>query len=106
MIARIWRGTVRESDQDTYYAYLQKTGLREYAETPGNRGVWMLRRDVDGRTEFVMFTLWDSLEAVKAFAGDDYETAVFYPEDERFLVERDLTTTHYEVDTHAEPGMA
>ena len=46
-----------------------------------------------------MFTLWDSLEAVRAFAGDDYETAVFYPEDERFLVERDLTTTHYQVDT-------
>ena len=74
-----------------------------YARTPGNRGVWMLRRDVDDRTEFVMFTLWDSLEAVKAFAGDDYETAVFYPEDERFLVERELTAAHYEVDTHAGP---
>ena len=61
----------------------------------------MLRRDVGDRTEFVMFTLWDSLEAVKAFAGDDYETAVFYPEDERYLVERELAGAHYEVDTHA-----
>jgi heme-degrading monooxygenase HmoA len=64
-----------------------------------------LRRDVGDRTEFVMFTLWDSLNAVKAFAGEDYETAVFYPEDERFLVERDLTSTHYNVEGHvADPG--
>jgi heme-degrading monooxygenase HmoA len=60
----------------------------------------MLRRDVDGLTEFVMFTLWESLDAVKAFAGDDHERAVFYPEDDRFLVDRDLTATHYEVETH------
>jgi heme-degrading monooxygenase HmoA len=66
----------------------------------------MLRRDVDDRTEFVMVTLWDSLEAVKAFAGDDHETAVFYPEDERFLVQRDLTTAHYEVDTPVGPDVA
>jgi hypothetical protein len=44
-----------------------------------------------------MFTLWDSLDAVKTFAGEDHERAVFYPEDERFLIERELTATHYEV---------
>jgi heme-degrading monooxygenase HmoA len=104
MIARIWKGAVRGQDGDAYAEYMRRTGVAAYAETPGNRGVWMLRRDVDGRTEFVMFTLWDSLEAVKAFAGDDYETAVFYPEDDRFLVERDLTATHYEVDTQVATG--
>jgi heme-degrading monooxygenase HmoA len=57
----------------------------------------MLRRDVADRTEFVMFTLWESLDAVKSFAGDDYERAVYYPEDDRYLIERDLTTSHYEV---------
>ena len=41
--------------------------------------------------EFVTFSLWDSIDAIKAFAGEDYETAVFYPEDDRFLVERDET---------------
>ena len=105
MIARIWKGAVRRRDGDAYARYMQDTGVASYARTPGNRGVWMLRRDVGDRTEFVMFTLWDSLEAVKAFAGDAYETAVFYPEDERFLVERELVATHYEVDTHAGPGM-
>ena len=103
MIARIWRGAVRRHDGDAYAEYMRKTGVADYARTPGNRGVWMLRRDVDERTEFAMFTLWDSLEAVKAFAGEDYETAVFYPEDERFLIERDLQAAHFDVDAHG-PG--
>jgi heme-degrading monooxygenase HmoA len=104
MIARIWKGAVRMQDGDAYAEYMRRTGVAAYAETPGNRGVWMLRRDVDGRTEFVMFTLWESLGAVKAFAGEDHETAVFYPEDDRFLVERDLKATHYEVDTQVATG--
>src|SRR5215218_8172023 len=104
MIARIWKGAVREQDGDAYARYMRETGVPGYARTPGNRGVWMLRRDLDGRTEFVMFTLWDSLGAVRSFAGDDYETAVFYREDDRFLVERDLVATHYQVDTEVATG--
>ena len=100
MIARIWKGSVRKDDGDAYAGYMQKTGLAEYAATPGNRGVWMLRRDAGENTEFLMFTLWESLDAVKAFAGENYETAVFYPEDGRYLVERDLTSSHYCVDAH------
>ena len=64
-------------------------GVPGYQATPGNRGVWMLRRDVGELTEFVMFTLWDSIDSVKAFAGEDVETAIFYAEDDRFLVERE-----------------
>jgi heme-degrading monooxygenase HmoA len=97
MIARIWRGAVRHADADAYAAYIQDTGVAGYAATPGNRGAWMLRRDAGELTEFVTFTLWDSLEAVKAFAGDEYETAVYYPEDDRFLVERERTALHYTV---------
>jgi heme-degrading monooxygenase HmoA len=106
MIARIWKGAVHRRDADAYARYMQDTGVAGYARTPGNRGVWMLRREVGDRTEFVMFTLWESLEAVKAFAGDDYQTAVFYPEDDRFLVERELVATHYEVDTQVAPDVA
>ena len=98
MIARIWRGAVRAADADEYAAYMRQTGVAAYLSTAGNRGAWMLRRDVADRTEFVMFTLWDSLEAVKAFAGDDYERAVFYPEDDRYLIERDVRSSHYEVE--------
>jgi heme-degrading monooxygenase HmoA len=104
VIARIWKGAVRQRDGDAYARYMQETGVAEYAGTPGNRGVWMLRRDVGDRTEFLMFTLWDSLEAVKAFAGEDYQRAVFYPEDDRFLVERDRTSSHYQVDTYRQAG--
>lgn len=97
MVARIWKGAVGRADGDSYADYMRRTGVREYAETPGNQGVWMLRRDAGERTEFLMVTLWDSLEAVKAFAGEDYETAVFYPEDDRYLIARDELATHYEV---------
>ena len=103
MIARTWRGAVKREDGDAYAAYIDETGIAAYVATPGNLGAWMLRRDVGELTEFVMFTLWDSLDAVKAFAGEEYETAVFYPEDDRYLVERDLTRTHYEVARHARP---
>jgi heme-degrading monooxygenase HmoA len=97
MIARIWRGAVRREDGDDYVRYIDETGLSAYADTPGNRGAWMLRRDVGENTELITLSFWESLDAVKAFAGQDYETAVFYPEDDRFLVERDERTTHYEV---------
>lgn len=97
MIARIWRGAVRRDDADRYADYMRGTGVEEYAGTPGNGAVLMLRRDDGDRTEFVMVTLWESLDAVRAFAGEDVERAVFYPEDDAFLIERDLTATHYEV---------
>ena len=97
MIARIWKGATRSADGDAYAEYMTTTGIAGYRSTPGNRAAVMLRRDVDDRCEFLMVSLWDSIESIKSFAGDDPETAVFYPEDDRFLVERELTVTHYEV---------
>ena len=97
MIARIWRGAVRADDAATYASYIQETGVEGYRMTPGNRGAWALWRVEGDRAEFVTVSLWDSREAIKGFAGQDIEIAVFYPEDDRFLVERDLTAHHYEV---------
>ena len=97
MIARIWKGQTTTEDADEYARYMEGTGLREYRGTPGNRAAVMIRRDLGARTEFLMFTLWDSMASIAAFAGDDPEVAVFYPEDERFLVHADPTVTHYEV---------
>jgi heme-degrading monooxygenase HmoA len=104
MIARIWRGAVRREDRDAYADYIRDTGIAGYRATPGNQGAWMLRRDVGERTEFLTFTLWDSLDAVRAFAGDDVDTAVYYPEDDRYLVEREDTVAHYEVAAGEGPG--
>jgi heme-degrading monooxygenase HmoA len=97
MIARTWRGSTKAEDADAYIDYLRGTGFAEYRATPGNRGVLALRRVAQGRAEFLLLTLWDSEEAVRRFAGDDPGRAVFYPEDERFLVERDEQVDHYEV---------
>ena len=98
MIARVWRGWVRTEDRDAYVAYIQETGIAHYRRTPGNRGAHMLTRDLgDGRCEVVTLSFWDSLDAVRGFAGDDVGRAVFYPEDDRFLVDRETTVTHYEV---------
>lgn len=97
MIARTWTGAVRAADADAYVEYLRRTGFPEYTATPGNRAVLGLRRVVGDRAEFLLITLWDSEEAIRAFAGDDIERAVFYPEDERFLIERGERVSHYEV---------
>jgi heme-degrading monooxygenase HmoA len=77
--------------------YIVNTGMAEYQSTPGNQGAWMLRRDDGDRSEIVTFSLWDSCDSIRAFAGDDIDQAVFYPEDDHFLLERDLTVRHYDV---------
>ena len=97
MIARTWGGATRTTDADAYLDYLHATGLAEYRATPGNRGVLALRRITGDRAEFLLVTLWDSEEAIRRFAGDDIERAVFYPEDDHYLVARDERVSHYEV---------
>jgi len=97
MIARQWIGETLASDADTYLKYLEETGVKECKAIGGNRGVWLMRRVYDGRAQFVFISLWDSFEAIKAFAGPEYEKAVYYPEDEKFLLKLDPHVTHYEV---------
>ena len=97
MIARAWHGRVPADKADAYYRYLLRTGLRDYASTPGNCGVFVFRRIEGGECHFLLTTLWDSLDAIKLFAGDHYERARYYPEDDEFLLEREPFVTHYEV---------
>ena len=97
MIARIWRGATREADAEAYVEYLRGTGLKEYRETPGNKGAWVLWRVADGRAEFLTLSFWESKEAIRGFTGGDVEPAVFYPKDDRYLVERDTTVRHFQV---------
>lgn len=96
-IARTWSGATRAADADVYLEYLRSTGLRDYAETPGNEGIVCLRRLDGGHAEFTILTLWESRRAIEAFAGPETAGAVFYPEDEAFLVRRDEQASHYEV---------
>ena len=98
MIARVWRGVTRAEDAEEYARYVEASGLKAARAIPGNRGTLVLRR-VDGdRAEFETVLLFDSLDDVRAFAGDDIDVAVFYPEDDRYLIERESTVRHFEVD--------
>ena len=97
MIARTWRGTTKAEDAERYLDYLHQTGLAEYRKVEGNRGVLALRRVGNGQAEFLLLSLWDSESAIRQFAGPDIDRAVFYPEDEQFLIDRDDHVTHYEV---------
>jgi heme-degrading monooxygenase HmoA len=97
MIARIWRGAVRAGDAGAYARYIHETGVEGYRKTPGNLGAWALWRTEGDQAEFVTVSFWESREAIEGFAGQDIGKAVFYPEDDRFLVERDLTARHYQV---------
>lgn len=97
MIGRIWRGAVRADDAAAYADYVRQTGIKGYEETPGNRGAWALWRIVGDRAEFVTVSFWESRQSIQAFAGPDIDKAVFYPDDDRFLIERDLTVSHYEI---------
>jgi heme-degrading monooxygenase HmoA len=104
MIARTWRGVVRRDDAEAYAKYIRDTGFAEYAETPGNRGAWMLRRDEGEQTEFITLSMWESEDAIRAFAGNDIEAAVLYPEDERYLIGESTVTHHDVVDEVAPLG--
>ena len=97
MIARLWHGAVPAAKADEYMSYLERTGLPDYRATPGNRGVYVLRRTEERVAHFLLVSLWESREAIRAFAGDDMERARYYPEDAGFLLELEPTVTHYEV---------
>lgn len=96
VIARIWRGVTAAAEADAYLDYLHLTGLSEYRAAAGNHAVIVLRRIRDGRAEFLILTLWESMEAILGFAGQDALRAVFYPEDARFLLERGEQVDHFD----------
>jgi heme-degrading monooxygenase HmoA len=97
VIARLWHGMVPEDKGDAYLDYLNRTGVPDYRATEGNRGVQVLRRTEAGRTHFLLVSLWESWDAIRAFAGDDVERARYYPVDEEYLLEMEPRVTHYEV---------
>ena len=106
MIARIWRGITLAEKADAYIARLNETGLKDYPDTPGNRGVTVLRRVQGEHSEIVLISLWDSMAAVRAFAGENPERSVYYPEDEDYLLEMEPLVRHYEVADQILPAEA
>ncbi len=97
MIARIWRGWTRPEDTEAYAKYILATGIAEYESTPGNQGAYLMSRRDGDRTEFLTVSFWDTRDAIAAFAGEDIDQAVFYPEDDRYLIDRETTVRHFDV---------
>ena len=97
LVARTWHGRVPREKADAYEEFLARTGLADYAGTPGHRDMLALRRDEGDETHFLLLTLWESREAIAGFAGDDIEAARYYPEDRDYLLEFEPRVTHYDV---------
>jgi len=97
MIARHWRGWTKLRDAGAYEALLQRKVFPALRTIAGYRGGYMLRRDSGEEVEYVVINFFDSLEAVRAFAGEDYETAVFEPEAKALLSRFETKAVHYEV---------
>ena len=97
MIARIWTGRTPTEKSHSYLDYVLGTGVEDHRRTPGNLESWVLRRQTGDQTEFLVISLWDSIESIAAFAGPDVEKARYYPEDDDYLMDKSENVTHYEV---------
>ncbi len=97
MIARVWRGRAEGANAAAYHRHFTETVAPELKALAGHQGAWLLRREVEGQTEFLALTFWESLEAIRAFAGDAVETAIVEPKARACLSSFDNFAHHYEV---------
>ncbi len=97
-IARLWRARVRRGQLRPYRRYIRETGLNDYRITEGNRGAWILSTESEDREEVATLSFWDSREAIVRFAGEPIERAQYYPEDDRYLLDRPETVEHFDIE--------
>ena len=99
MISRMWHGVVPEEKEQLYQDFLIKRALVDYKSTKGNLGVLLTKKREVGRTHFYILTLWENIESIKMFAGEDYEKERYYTEDKNYLIEFEDKVIHSEVIT-------
>jgi heme-degrading monooxygenase HmoA len=97
----MWHGRVATPKARAYREFLNRRAIPDYQSAPGNLSVHILERADGEVTHFVTLTFWESLEAIKGFAGDAVEVAKYYPEDKDFLLEFEPAVVHYEVVGHS-----
>lgn len=97
MIARVWKGWTRPEHANAYEQLLREQVLPGIHQVAGHRGAYLLRNDGPGEVEFVVVNLFESLEAIQAFAGSDYSVAVIEPEARVLLARVEPLAAHYEV---------
>jgi len=97
MIARMWHGWTKTADADTYENLLRDEMFPSMRRIQGFEGAYLMRRASGDEVEFVTVTLFTSLDAVRRFAGDNYETAVLHPQAAGLLSRYDAKSVHYEI---------
>lgn len=97
MISRHWRGVVKTEESDDYLSHLQKDTFPQLANIPGFVSASILRRSTARGVEFVILTTWDSMEAIRQFAGESADVAVVPPVAQAMMVEYDKEVVHYEI---------
>lgn len=97
MIARVWKARATRQRVHEYASYLTSTVVPELASIAGYQGVSLLRRDQPGAVEVTVITWWDSLESIRAFAGEAIENAVVHDSAARMLIDFDRGVEHHEV---------
>jgi len=103
MIGRLWRGWTTFENAGAYAALLRNDVLPGIHRVSGTRGAYAMRRNLEEGVEFRTLTLWESMDAVRAFAGEDYEAAVV-PSDARKLLSRfDTKSEHFEIIADSRP---
>jgi heme-degrading monooxygenase HmoA len=96
MITRVWHGRTSLRDADKYLDFLLSQGTGDYRKISGNLSVRVWRKLDRDCCHFLTVTEWESIDAIKEFAGEDYEKAVYYPEDNGVLLEFEEKVSHYE----------
>ncbi len=97
MFVRIWHGRVPTGKALAYRQLLNERAIPGYKEVEGNLQVYILERKDHDITHFLTVSFWESMEAIRGFAGEDVNKAVYYPEDKDFLLEFEPEVVHYEV---------
>jgi len=97
MIARIWHGKTAAVDFEKYSEFLTRVAIPDYKKTAGFKQLAFLRRIIGQEAHFTLITYWESLAAIKNFAGEDIEKAKYYPEDDNFLLDFEELVQHHEV---------
>jgi heme-degrading monooxygenase HmoA len=97
MISRHWRGIVKRGCADAYIAHLERETLPSLRRLTGFVDASILRRETDEGTEFRIVTVWQSLDAIQAFAGHDVSTAVVPDAAQKLMADYDRFVVHYEI---------
>lgn len=97
MMVRMWHGRVMTAKAQAYREFLNERAISDYRSVDGNLSVHILERLEGDVTHFITLTFWRDMDSIKAFAGEEAETAKYYPEDKEYLLEFEPTVIHYEV---------